>query len=448
MKTNTYIYLLTVALLVGGVVPASAQFGKNLGKAVEAVSKQASHKGISPRMEVGAPLGKTPPVVTKGAQYSGTPDHWIPNKIPGTKRYIYPPKKVEQLKNSLNNPVIRAAIAALKPYEILAGHTPQREFLSLIETENSFYKEEISLAKEVMSELKHRASSQTPLNNQELIKVIEKLSFIQNDHLRLQLYRNLLSNDLTAMVRDLSDYFTLDKPFEEAALSYMIRNPHKRTLRTVRLLHNPFIADSFKTPIKRALGKTSLTVQEQESLKEALKALNEEYRRILTQVKQEHKELVDKALLSDVMQNKLREYEKTFDELETFVAVNGHLPQWQSRSSAERALNIQATRLAAAEHVWPFEPFLSKRAEMETLLKKYEPKRRSLQETIEAFERFVQKTGRQYPRMIDEGLDVGKEEYQLFDDLFYWRIQNSNTIKRIEEIQKRHASPVEDGFYY
>lgn len=394
---------------------------------------------------------------------------FVPARIGGIKRFEWRPELTKPIQRTLpaalGAPMERAVITQMAPatgkykdllqpapspafFNVLDGNTPHKHFLSLAAEEQLFYQQEITQATslwEKMKSLQTDASALTPTLEG---SILADLALIQNDHLRAVLYQALTVRDFNAMACDLQDYFTLgDKSFEETSVAYTARYPHKRNLQTLRLLHNPFIDESFKTPIKEFLSKSAILPQQYPQFKQALYALQSEYNRIMELVTKDHERLVSQALQTHEVQEHLQEYEDIMHALQTFFKMNGRLPQWNTPSETEHLLYVRAKNLASVAYAWTFEPFLSKRAELAAFLKAHEPKHRSRQETLEAFERFVKNTGMLYPRSAVHFPTIPAEENQLSEDLLYWRTKTSNLEDHIRVIQRRYAQPEGDPFY-
>ena len=354
--------------------------------------------------------------------------------------------KVNQA-HPMKAPQISPNVTFYSPFQVFLKETGEQTIIDLLKEEETFYKPEIDQANALLNKLKYITSFDFSFTEETYSDVLQDLSLIRNDSLRRSLFQHLQSKNLPAFVQDLSDYFSLDKPFEKAAAAYTLRYPHKRNLQTLRLLHNPFINESFKTPVKFFLQKKQLELADIPAFEQALRALQGESERILARITQKNETLLEQALAAPYIQRQLEEYNDVIERTEAFVDKTGRLPSRCTRSAEERDLAGLLEYLASPAPIWRFEPFLSKQQELRALLKKYEPKRRSSQETIEAYRNFVQTTGKEYPRPLDEIGKVPHEEGVLFDDLMYWRIHDQRIENMIREITQSHAQP-NDLFYH
>ena len=94
------------------------------------------------------------------------------------------------------------------------------------------------------------------------------------------------------------------------------------------------------------------------------------------------------------------------------------------------------------EKAYNYEPFAEYHQTLREMVENNQPTYLSKQETLQLFEKFVQVTGRPYPRSMQEKGNIPWDEERLFDNLMYWRTQDEPGVnKAIHNIQVRHALP-------
>ncbi len=324
------------------------------------------------------------------------------------------------------------------PYMVFAQSAAEKEFLAINNQEHQFYGPEYTAANGLLRQAHYFEMLPGKLTAQDRATLQDGLTFIQNNFLHELLENTLADGNLTQFQLELADYYTLSKPFVEAAFSYTVRHPHKRTLHLRRLMVNPFIDAKFKQPVTYFLAAPKIHPLEYETFKEALANLYQEYKRIEQQ-----------SLQAPGIQAQQAFYDNLIDRVETFVAVEGRLPKWNTRSSAEKELYNQVDFALNNAPDFSIPALVASKNQLHMVMAKYASKPRSRQETLQAFAEFVKTTGLLYPRALTESNTVLEGEESLFDDLMYWRMVDENAVARkIKDIQWFYSSPSPKESFY
>ena len=362
----------------------------------------------------------------------------------GPKRFYFPkyaPRLNVELQRNLataqQTAVAATALPPLpaNPLAIGSLNMPEKEFLSIMQREAEFYFPETAQATRLLGQAQLLTEEITP---SDIAALKDGLYFVENEYLRELLENTLADRNIAQFMLELSDYYTLDKSFEEAAFNYTVRNPHKRTLQLRRFMLNPFIDPKFKEPITAMLASPQIHPLEYEAFKQALADLYQEYLR-----------LRNGAADAAGIQQQLAYYDQLIDKVEAFVnsPKGGHSPKWNTRNPEERTLYNEVDQALHNIPDFALPVLKNKKEELIMIMEKYAPRSRSRQETLTEFEKFVKTTGLMYPRTVTDSRSVLEEEEQLYDDLMYWRLQDEVSVgNQIRDIQSRYSEP-EDLFY-
>lgn len=361
------------------------------------------------------------------------------------KRFYFPqyaPQLNRELQQSLALTVQRATLESKdlpplpqQPYKIFALNLPEQKFLSLDAKEQAFYAPETDQATQLLQQFQYDIAFNGNVSDAALASLQNGLFFVQNDFLRNLLENALAAKDFDQFALELSDYYTLDKSFEDAAFSYTVRHPHKRTLQLRRFMLNPFINEELKKPITNFLAAREIQPAQYEAFKTALTNLHQAYSQLQTQ-----------ALSAPGIQAQQEYYANLIDRVEAFVTQNGRLPKWNTRSQQEREFCNEIGN-ALSNDTLSIPVLEASQNGLKMILAKYATKHRSRQETLAAFEAFVKTTGLMYPRPVTESNTVLKEEELLYDDLMYWRTLSEASVgDQIRMIRFRYSEP-SDEFY-
>ncbi len=370
--------------------------------------------------------------------------HTAPQK--GPKRFYFP-EYAPQLNVELQRSLAATQQAAVAPTTLppLPSHplalanmnATEKEFLSIMHQEAAFYLPETAQATQLLEQARMTLlGERISPNDIEILK--GGLYFVENNYLRELLQNTLADNDIEQFIVELSDYYTLDKTFEEAAFNYTLRHPHKRTLQLRRFMLNPFIDPRFKDPITSMLAAPKIHPLEEEVFKQALANLHQEYQRLQTG-----------AADAPGIQQQVAYYDQLIDKVETFAnsPLGGRAPKWNTRNPSEKELYNEVDQALYNISDYALPVLKSKKEELKLVMAKYSLKQRSRQETLYAYENFVKTTGLMYPRALTDSRTVLEGEEQLYDDLMYWRIRDEASMgTKIREIQYKYTTPT-DPFY-
>ena len=426
MKTHTIISLLVVSLVGAMALPAYAQGGKG-----EIIKKGVEEVLTSPSGLVS-----------------------VPSKITGVKRFTYPktintsmgtvtlPQLSAALQRSLATAQANASLPSMSStgFAVLFKGVPEKTFLRLAAQEKSFYEQEIALGADLLTQVKYTLPSVIELSDeaaQPILKnIVSKIAAVKNNHLRYLLSKALQEKNIPAMVQEISQYYSLEMPYEEAAYNYTLRHPYKRNLQTMRLLHNRFIDESIRARVQKFIEAPSIPFEQTEDFKKALHDLHQAYKQLLTQ-----------TASTPAVRDQIAYFENTLKDLRSFIEKNNRLPKWNTRSNAERDLYNCMEYLLLSEKQSNFPPFTKYYEQLKELWTTYAPTHRSKQETLQAFENFVKLTGLPYPRTLEANSNISWDEERLFDDLLYWRTHEEAEVNRaVKEIWEMHSQPT-DYFY-
>ena len=321
---------------------------------------------------------------------------------------------------------------ALLNKSLVAGLPVEKEVLVLKSIEEKFYAPEIDAGRAIRNQILSKKML-TPMGRNEVAQAIT--ASIKNNTLYHILMEEFDRFDIGSMALDLTDYFCLDKPFEQAAFDYTVRHPHQMNLNMRRLMYNPLVDDGIKNRLRFFLESPSITPDQFGQFRMAIRSAHLQYKQRLAA-----------AQNSDIIQAQIRYYQDLTTRLSDFIVENHHQPEWNTASIKEQELFDELDWVKANDATNQFPQILPYRQALQAVWDSAPaPTILPLEETLALFEQFVVTTGRQYPMSQREKLKKGqiafKQEKILWDSLSFWRIQDeSSTYSALTQIISKHSS--------
>lgn len=298
---------------------------------------------------------------------------------------------------------------------LVAGQPVEKEILTKMREENLFYATEIDAARAIRNEI----LDISVLTEEGIATLSHDIQVnIKNHYLKQALLSNLEKLDIYNMALDLTDYFCLDKPFEEAAFNYTLRHPHQMNLNLRRLMYNPLVDHPTKEHLKHFLTKDNLSPEEYTAFQAAIKETHSQYQKRLSAAK-----------FSEIIQLQTLYYEAFAMRLDEFIRHNGgYRPKWNTRDKQEQELWEEYQWIVQHDEYNKYNPLISYRKQIQVIWDAgHVPPVLSQQETLTLFARFVETTQRAYPEPVHSnahkqtGFIPFEEEELLWDSLQYWR---------------------------
>ena len=308
---------------------------------------------------------------------------------------------------------------------ILGASPIEKQTLQILKKEEQFYSAEIDAARAIRDRILniHILTEE----GQESL-ALQIIVDIKNHHLATTLLNELENLDIYNMALDLTDYFCLDEKFEEAAFNYMIRHPHQMILNMRRLMQNPLVDQEAKDAIKSFLHQNHIAPEKYDDLRTAIATIHQQY---VTRVQA--------AKSSQNVQTFVNYLDDLNNRFVQFIAEHGRAPKHNTTDMEEKALANEMEWALAHKEALNFAPVSTYWKMLNINFKKAPQKILSFDETIAAFEKFVQTTGRRYPRPITEEIVPSPEETLLWDSLSYWRYQDETKVAtELRNILKRY----------
>ncbi len=354
------------------------------------------------------------------------------------QRYVFPRQTVENIRRGINAgalergvsgiPLSQATLPALpqaasfNSLTLVVGRSVEKEVLASMLEENKFYAPEIDAGRAIRQQI----LDITVLEDEGQLAIAQNIqAHIKNHTLKALLLEELSNFDIYNMALDLTDYFCLDKPFEDAAFDYTLRHPHQMNLNLRRLMYNPLVDDGVKNRLKYFLSSTSLVPEEYDAFRAAIRTAHLQYQQRLTAAK-----------YSEVIQAQIAYYEDLAKRLDDFIVQNnGVQPKWNTTNPVEQTLFDEYETLAQYDFVNQFNPILSYRKKLQIIWDTAQaPRILSQEETVALYEEFVKTTHRRYPHSLRNASDAVADEIHfeqeelLWDSLNHWRSTNESTI--------------------
>ncbi len=324
-------------------------------------------------------------------------------------------------RQAANTPITSAAAQTLYNRSLVTGLPPEKEVLIMAAKEGAFYAPEINAGRMIRQQI----LDITVLEEEGQLAIAQNIQqYIKNHTLKTLLLEELENFDIYNMALDLTDYFSLDKPFEKAAFEYTVRHPHQMNLNMRRLMYNPLVDESIKNRLRYFLEAEFIPLEEYEGFRVAIHTAHLQYTQRLAAAQE-----------SEVITAQIRYYQDVTDRVRNFVAQPPHRrPKWNTLNAEEFALNDEVEWIMSHDHLNKFPQILPFRQALQTVYDAAPtPTILSLDETIALFEKFVKTTHRRYPNSLRDTLQEGEiafeQEETLWDSLEYWRIQNESAIR-------------------
>lgn len=361
-----------------------------------------------------------------------------PRLTQGTiQRFVFPKSSVNNIRAGIAaGKLERQVLPAVNPFlpkvadvqrtafqnsRLTAGYPVEKEVLVKLLQEEKFYAPEIDAGRAIRDQILN-IHVLTDEGQAQLAQAIH--AGIVNHTLKANLLQNLENFDIYNMALDLTDYFSLDKPFEEAAFDYTVRHPHQMNLNLRRLMYNPLVGDGVKNRIKFFLEEPELIPEQYNAFRTAIRTAHLQY-----------KERKEAAQLSDVIQAQADYYRDLANRLDNFIVLhNGRQPKWNTKDLQEQNLFNEFEELTRNDFVNQFHPIIALRKRLQVIWDTAKgPETLSLQDTIKLFEEFVKATHRRYPAALMQPLEAGEipfeQEELLWDSLNFWRVHNEAAIR-------------------
>ena len=303
---------------------------------------------------------------------------------------------------------------------LVSGYPVEKEVLTVMANEEAFYAPEIEAGRTIRQQI----LDITVLEDEGLLAIVANIhNYIKNHTLQSLLLEELENYDIYNMALDLTDYFTLDKSFENAAFDYTIRHPHQMNLNMRRLMYNPLVDPAVKNRLKYFFQAHYIPLESYPSFRTAIRTAYLQYN-----------QRIAVAQGSDIIIAQIRYYKDLTNQLSDFIVKNDRLPKWNTRSTKEADLFDELEWIFMNDRINQFpqiQPF------REALQAVYDsapaPTILSMDETIALFEEFVKTTHRRYPNSLRDKLKKGQipfeQEELLWDSLEHWRIESESTIR-------------------
>ena len=360
-----------------------------------------------------------------------------PRTTQGTiQRFVFPKSSVRNIRAGIaagklerqvlpavNTFLPQATLAQRNVFQntrLTAGYPVEKEVLVKLLQEEKFYAPEIDAARA----LRNQILNIRVLTDEGQIQLAQAIhAGIGNHTLKANVWRDLENVDIYEMALDLSDYFSLDKPFEEAAFNYTLRHPHQMNLNLRRLMYNPLVDDGVKNRLKYFLEAPELAPEEQNAFRAAIRTAHLQY-----------KERKNAAQLSQIIQAQVAYYKDLAARLDKFIVLhNGRQPKWNTKDLQEQNLFNEFEELTRNDFVNQFHPIIPLRKHLQVIWDTAKgPTTLSMQDTLNLFEEFVKTTHRRYPAPLLQPLDPGEipfeQEELLWDSLNFWRIHSEAAI--------------------
>ncbi len=317
---------------------------------------------------------------------------------------------------------------------LVADQPIEKEILVKMRDENLFYKPEIDAARTIRNNILNI----TVLSEEGISSLAQDIQTnIKSHYLRQTLLNNLKELNIYAMALDLTDYFCLDKSFEEAAFDYTVRHPHQMNLNLRRLMYNPLVDQEVKTRLKHFLNANSLnTLEEYGAFRAVIKEAHNQYQSRLSAAK-----------FSEIIQLQTVYYEAFAMRLDEFIRHNGgYLPKWNTRDKLEQELWEEYQWIMQHDEINNYNPLISYRKQIQVIWDSaQQPPVLSKADTLALFARFVKQTERDYPEILHsdafskKGFVPFEDEELLWDSLQYWRQKDeSGMFQEIMRIRNQH----------
>ena len=309
---------------------------------------------------------------------------------------------------------------------ILGASPIEKQTLQILKKEEQFYSAEIDAARAIRDRILNiHILTEEGQESLALQIVVD----IKNHHLATTLLNELEKLDIYNMALDLTDYFCLDEKFEEAAFNYMIRHPHQMILNMRRLMQNPLVDQEAKDAIKSFLHQNHIAPEKYNDLRTAIATIHQQY--------------VTRVQAAKSSQN-VQAFVNYLDDLNNrflkFIDEHGRAPKHNTANMEEKKLANEMEWTLAHKEALNFSPVSTYWKMLNINFKKAPCKILPFDETVTAFEKFVQTTGRHYPQPIADGVEPSPEETLLWDSLWYWRYQDEvKTTTALHNILKRYT---------
>lgn len=358
------------------------------------------------------------------------------------QRFVFPQQTVENIRRGiaagkLDRQVTEAVLkipttsvapsiaphsgAEISVHYLISGRPVEKEILSSMLEENKFYAPEINAGRAIRDQILNITVLEEEGQNALAADIQQN---IKNHTLKVMLLKNLEEFDIYNMALDLTDYFCLDKSFEDAAFDYTLRHPHQMNLNMRRLMYNPLVDPAVKTRLKYFLEESSLLPEEYDLFRAAIRTAHLQYQQRLSTAK-----------YSDIIQKQIAYYEDFAKRLDNFIVRNnGVRPKWNSANPQEQQLFEEYGTLAQYDFANQFNPILTYRKQLRIIWDTASaPKVLSQEQTIALYEDFVKTTHRIYPhtlRDVPSAQDVPfAQEELLWDSLDHWRTESESAIQ-------------------
>lgn len=379
-------------------------------------------------------------VIVKGKLPTGKTLNQLPKRKSSPQRlYNYSAKTEQTIRASIaegtfgRQPQIVNLLQTATPENgnhnlIIVQDSPALTALIKLRDETKFYQPEIDQGYRLLQKL-DEVQQLTPAV---LADIQADIAALHNNSLQQFLTESLQRGDIAAMRQDLTDYYLLNgKDMAQSSYEYLMRHPHKPTLALRRLLRQPLVDKELQQAAANLLQKNLSTPAEKEEAWKIIKQMVEQF--------QSRVQIVNHSLN---LTERLSYYEYKAQELEDFIALNGRRPKWNTPNKEEAKLYKELEWIFLHTDKLYVEELQQAYKKVLDLWNAHTPKYLSYEETIEAFEDFVAKTGRAYPRNYrnsPEKENVPDTEAQLYDDLAHWQLERPEIISTLTQIRQKYG---------
>lgn len=283
---------------------------------------------------------------------------------------------------------------------------------------NGLHKEQQHYSAEIVAgrELRRQLLQIAQLNPAHTAQLQTAIDGLNSGTLRDYLTAELNTGDLAAMYQDLTDYYMLDGNPVAAAYNYTLRHPHKPNLWMRRQMRSPLVSPGLQRHAAFLLRDGMETPQQQKQFLTLLQRMNAEYEESLRII-----------VASEKVLEKITFYRQTTHALSNFIAENGHRPERNTADPQERKLALEIE--FALTVINPAEPFASEKQLLQEIWDANEPPHWTMEETLQNFERFLQKDPTGYPQSLTENPHVSAQETALLNNLHYWYIRGGGNFQ-------------------
>ncbi len=433
MRVSLKTILISLCLAIGFISPAQAQLPKQLGKSAFTGLTRA----LSPKTPKGPSLYKWPSSLHRQVQSAlygpaSRLDHFSKQLTPAMSDRYSPSNKVAPVTyvnaNQLTTAIDRAYTASTNlslDRLVLVQDTWETSALKQLYEEQQFYSSEIIAG----HELRQQLSQIRELTAQSIEQLQEGINRLKSKTLQNYLTTNLQNANLANMYQDLTDYYMLDGNPIQASYNYSLRHPRKPNLWMRRLMRSPFVENTLQQQAGQLLNTGYPTPEDQNHLLTVLQQMNTEFEGSLCTL-----------YATKSVNQRIDFYRQTTQKLSDFIAQNGRRPKKNTANPQEQKLAMDIEFALIITATSQIEPYASELKKLKAVWDVHEPPHWTREQTLDAFEKFIQKTGLDFPRSLVQYSNLSAQETALYDNMSYWMRQDP-TLQRVVHVLQRKYFP-------